>query len=100
MCELLAAVDHVKEESAVNRTLSQTAQAQILTLPGWKGLDNPWLPEADKNVEYSYINLLVNTERYTGYAVRPPCFVPRMHGMQAVYLFMQEVMNVDLLMYC
>ena len=54
----------------MDRSLSSRAEEQLQALPGWKGLDNPWLPEADDSVEYSYINLLVNPERYTGYTVR------------------------------
>lgn len=43
-----------------------------MSLSSWRGLDNPWLPEEDANVEYLYINLLVNPERHTGYSVRHP----------------------------
>eukprot|EP00892_Ulva_mutabilis_P007243 jgi/Ulvmu1/4891/UM020_0177.1 len=60
-------LDKVSEESAVNRSISDSTEAQLTSLSSWRGLDNPWLPEADGDVEYSYINLLVNPERYTGY---------------------------------
>jgi Endoplasmic Reticulum Oxidoreductin 1 (ERO1) len=66
----LGAVTSVEQESAVNRSLSAQDKAELTSLKGWKGLDNPWLPMADSDVEYSYINLLVNPERYTGYMVR------------------------------
>jgi ERO1-like protein alpha len=68
-------VDKATEESAVDRSLSAQAEVKLQALSGWKGLNNPWLPETDENVEFSYINLLVNPERYTGYAVwhTPSC---------------------------
>ena len=66
------AVSAAEQESAVDRTLSSAAEAQLLAAQGWRGLDNPWLPEADADVDFSYINLLVNPERYTGYTVRSP----------------------------
>jgi Endoplasmic Reticulum Oxidoreductin 1 (ERO1) len=61
------------EESAVDRSLSVQDERALQALPGWKGLNNPWLPETDANVEFSYINLQVNPERYTGYTVRSSC---------------------------
>jgi ERO1-like protein alpha len=64
------AVGKAAEESAVNRTLAANAEEKLLALSGWKGLDNPWVADAEDHVEYSYINLLVNPERYTGYTVR------------------------------
>lgn len=65
------AVEQAEGEAAVDRTLVSGAAERLLALQGWKGLDNPWLPELDADVEFSYINLLVNPERYTGYTVRP-----------------------------
>ena len=53
----------------MDRTLSSSAAEQLKAAQSWRGLDNPWLPEADENVQFSYINLLVNPERYTGYTV-------------------------------
>jgi hypothetical protein len=35
-------------------------------VPNWSGLNNPWVPEDDKDVEYIYVNLQLNPERYTG----------------------------------
>jgi hypothetical protein len=64
------AVNRISEESTVNRYLSGNTEEELTKLVGWAGLDNPWLPETDSNVEYSYINLQVNPERYTGYSVR------------------------------
>lgn len=63
-----ASLARAEAESAVNRTLADSTMQRLLHLPAWRGFDNPWLPESDANVEYSYINLLVNPERYTGYA--------------------------------
>jgi len=62
----LHAVDKANEESAVNRTISDSTEAQLTALSSWRGLDNPWLPDAEGDVDYLYINLLVNPERYTG----------------------------------
>lgn len=86
----MRAVNKAEEESAVNRTLAADTAEQLLALQGWKGLDNPWLPEADANVEYSYINLLVNPERYTGYAVRwdPLCCASRWRRRRALSAMM------------
>lgn len=41
-------------------------KAKLLSVRDWKGYKNPWMPD-DNGVEYSYINLLRNVERYTGY---------------------------------
>lgn len=62
----------VEALEAVDRSLGSSNEKQrILNLPGWKGLDNPWMPDSEPDdVDYSYINLQVNPERYTGYAVR------------------------------
>lgn len=35
---------------------------------GWKGTDNPWMADAKPESMYTYVNLLKNPERYTGYA--------------------------------
>lgn len=63
-------MDKANRESTVNRTIGYPAEAQLTAVSSWKGLDNPWLPEAEKDVDYLYINLSVNPERYTGYTVR------------------------------
>ena len=55
----------------MNRSLAGNTEEELMKLVGWAGLDNPWLPDLDANVEYSYINLQVNPERFTGYTV---CF--------------------------
>ena len=42
---------------------------QLLNIPGWRGFNNPWMAEDDQDVDFSYINLVDNQERYTGYKV-------------------------------
>ncbi len=56
-------------ESAVDRTINDSMKTRLLSVRGWSGFHNPWMPQSgdDANVEYSYINLLRNPERYTGY---------------------------------
>ena len=64
-----SAEDPVEAESAVKRTVSQDMHEQLLTIPSWRGFNNPWMAEDDQDVEFSYINLVDNPERYTGYKV-------------------------------
>lgn len=67
---LLAAVlDAVEHEFLVNRTVDPTIKEVLVNLPGWRGFNNPWMAEDEQETEYSYINLLSNPERYTGYKV-------------------------------
>ncbi|KAL3154147.1 hypothetical protein ABBQ32_013672 [Trebouxia sp. C0010 RCD-2024] len=54
-------------ESAVRRTVGANMQAQLLNIPSWRGFNNPWMAEDDQDVDFSYINLVDNPERYTGY---------------------------------
>ncbi len=62
----------LESESAVNRELDPTTRQQLGQVPGWRGLNNPWLPDDDDQaVDFSYVNLLENPERYTGYKVQP-----------------------------
>lgn len=56
-------------ESAVRRTIGANMQEQLLNIPGWRGFNNPWMAEDDQDVGFSYINLVDNPERYTGYKV-------------------------------
>lgn len=42
---------------------------RLLSIPDWRGFNNPWMPNDEEAVEYSYINLKKNPERYTGYKV-------------------------------
>lgn len=56
-------------ESAVRRTVGVGMQEQLLNIPRWQGFNNPWMAEDDQDVDFSYINLVDNPERYTGYKV-------------------------------
>lgn len=55
----------------MDRSVEPSMRKQLAGIPGWRGMNNPWMPENDKDVEFSYINLLENPERYTGYKARP-----------------------------
>ena len=57
-------------ESAVRRTVGAGTQERLLNIPSWRGFHNPWMAEDDQDIEFSYINLVDNPERYTGYKVR------------------------------
>lgn len=65
--EAVEACDSVQHESEVDRTLAPHVKASLLSVRDWRGYKNPWMPEGDDKVEYAYINLLRNSERYTGY---------------------------------
>ena len=60
----------MESESAVNRELDPRTQKELRQIPGWRGFNNPWLPDDDQAVDFSYVNLLENPERYTGYKVQ------------------------------
>jgi len=49
--------------------MDSEVEQRLLNLPGWRGINNPWHPEDDSDIIYSYINLAVNPERFTGYKV-------------------------------
>lgn len=61
--------DVVAAESAVDRTVESGLRERLLSIPDWRGFNNPWMPADEEAVEYSYINLKKNPERYTGYKV-------------------------------
>ena len=61
--------DVVAAESAVDRTVESGLRERLLSIPDWRGFNNPWMPNDEEAVEYSYINLQKNPERYTGYKV-------------------------------
>lgn len=65
----LVAESPLDVESAVRRTIGANMQEQLLNIPGWRGFNNPWMAEDDQDVDFSYINLVDNPERYTGYKV-------------------------------
>lgn len=60
-------------ESAVRRTVGAGMQEQLLNVPSWRGFNNPWMAEDEHDIEFSYINLMDNAERYTGYKVLYRC---------------------------
>ena len=63
----------IQHESDLDRTIQPSIRAKLMSVPDWKGYKNPWMPDDEGNgngsgeVEYSYINLMRNAERYTGY---------------------------------
>ena len=64
-----------EEGGRVNRDMSEPGIAQFQT---WRELDNPWTAEDESSAEATYVNLLLNPERYTGYKARasPPTSNP------------------------
>lgn len=56
-------------ESVVRRTIGANMKEQLLNIPSWRGFNNPWMAEDDQDVDFSYINLVDNPERFTGYKV-------------------------------
>ena len=45
-----------------------SVKAKLQAVRNWHGLNNPWVPaDAEHDVEYEYINLRANPEKYTGY---------------------------------
>ena len=65
----MTAESPLEMESAVRRTIGAGMQEQLLNIPSWQGFNNPWMAEDDQDIEFSYINLMDNAERYTGYKV-------------------------------
>ncbi len=57
-------------ESAVDRHVEAGVRARLQSIPDWRGLNNPWMPNDEEDVQYSYINLQQNPERFTGYQAR------------------------------
>lgn len=58
--------DDVEKESNVDRAIRADIKEKLLEVKDWKGYRNPWMPE-ENGFEYTYVNLLRNPERYTGY---------------------------------
>ena len=54
-------------ESAVDRHVEAGVRARLRSIADWRGLNNPWMPNDEEEVQYSYINLQNNPERFTGY---------------------------------
>lgn len=59
----------VEAESAVKRESNPATNQQLGQISNWRGFNNPWLPDDDQAVDFSYVNLVENPERYTGYKV-------------------------------
>ena len=61
----------LKKESELDKTIQPSMRTRLTNIADWRGYKNPWMPnDNDPNgapVEFSYINLLRNAERYTGY---------------------------------
>ena len=54
----------------VDRSVDPTIRKQLQGIAGWRGMNNPWMPDEDDEAhDFAYINLLENEERYTGYKV-------------------------------
>ncbi len=68
----------------MDRSVDADTRARLASIAGWRGFNNPWMPEDDGDLEFSYINLLKNPERYTGYKARPPARVPVLHAARLV----------------
>lgn len=64
LCQLQGA----EADSQVDRTLQPGVRSALLAVRDWRGYRNPWMPEAgEESVDYTYVNLRRNPERYTGY---------------------------------
>ena len=54
----------------VDRWVDAPTRARLVSVRGWKGIDNPWMAGGDGgggDREYTYIDLTKNPERFTGY---------------------------------
>ena len=60
----------------MDRSVDADTSERLRNIAGWRGFNNPWMPEDDGDLEFAYINLLKNPERYTGYKARQ-CWAPR-----------------------
>lgn len=58
--------DSASDAAIVTRVDDQTEE-RLLSIRGWRGFNNPWVALDANAVDYSYINLQQNVERYTGY---------------------------------
>ena len=54
----------------MDRSVDASTKVHLVNIHGWRGYNNPWCLEEETDSEYSYINLLANPERYTGYKVQ------------------------------
>lgn len=56
----------MEAESAV-KSVDASTEARLVSIRGWRGYNNPWMLEDESDVDFSYVNLIMNPERYTGY---------------------------------
>lgn len=54
----------------MDRRVDEEVRARLVSIRGWRGLNNPWMHEDEADADFSYINLVANPERYTGYKAR------------------------------
>jgi Endoplasmic Reticulum Oxidoreductin 1 (ERO1) len=72
-CVLTIAAGSATAAASVQR-VDEGTRSRLLNIRGWRGFNNPWMPLDEEDVDFSYINLQQNPERYTGYKVTPlPC---------------------------
>ncbi|KAF5834410.1 endoplasmic reticulum oxidoreductin 1 [Dunaliella salina] len=53
--------------SAITGRMDPNVTSQLSAITGWHGLNNPWVPGDDAGVDYIYVDLRRNPEKYTGY---------------------------------
>ena len=63
----------------MDRSVDPGMRKQLQGISGWRGMNNPWMPEDDSDREFVYINLLENVERYTGYKASLVLAMPLQH---------------------
>lgn len=63
----------------MQRKVDPNVKTKLQGISGWRGINNPWMPEDDGDMDFAYINLLENVERYTGYKVFPVIFNTAWH---------------------
>lgn len=56
------------------RRVDEGTRSRLLNIRGWRGFNNPWMLVDEEDVDFSYINLQQNPERYTGYKVGRNCY--------------------------
>ncbi len=49
-------------------SVDEGVKGALSSISGWHGLNNPWVPGDDAGVDYIYVDLKRNVEKYTGWA--------------------------------
>jgi len=63
-----ASVATCEGDAGVDRSVEARVESALAQIPSWPGLNNPWVPsDANDDVEYIYVDLQRNPEKYTGY---------------------------------